>query len=87
MMCEVYENDRLSCSKVYEWFLHFKNGYESLEIGRPMTSQSNENVNRVCTLLCTSRRTSIKNTANELSIAVRIVHKIMHEDLGVWKVY
>ncbi|KAJ8953856.1 hypothetical protein NQ318_006707 [Aromia moschata] len=48
MLKEVYGNEQLSCTQVFEWFKRVKKGRETTEDdphpGRPSTSKTDENI-------------------------------------------
>ena len=55
MLKTAYEDAALSKTRVYEWFSRFKNGVVSIEdqarSGRPVTSRSDENVDKTNALI------------------------------------
>ena len=63
MLKTAYGDAALSKTKVYEWFSRFKNGEMSIEdqprSGRPATSRSDENVDKINALIREDRRRTI----------------------------
>jgi hypothetical protein len=63
LLCEVYGEDTLSRSRVFEWHRRFLGGREDVEDderpGRPVTMETDENVDKVWTLVRNDRRLSI----------------------------
>ena len=55
MLKDAYGDAALSKTRVYEWFLRFKNGEMSIEdqprSGRSATSRSDENVDKISALI------------------------------------
>ena len=86
----VYGYDCLSRSKVFEWYNRFKNGRESLEddarSGRPTTSLTDANVERIRELLVTDRHLTCRMIAEKLNIAKTVVHDIIRNVLKKKKV-
>jgi len=70
----VYGDDCLSRGKVFEWYARLKNGRHSLEDdpreGRPSTSTTDENVERVRVLLSRNRRITVEMLSEELNTSV-----------------
>ncbi|KAJ8942659.1 hypothetical protein NQ318_013372 [Aromia moschata] len=61
---ELYGNECLSRTKVFEWFKRFKEGRETAEEdprpGRPSMSKTNENIEKIGKLIREDRRLSIR---------------------------
>ncbi|XP_043285125.1 histone-lysine N-methyltransferase SETMAR-like [Venturia canescens] len=90
MLKTAYGEDCLSRSKVFEWYGRFKNGRESLEDdpreGRPSTSTTDDNVERVRTLVASNPRVSVETLSRKLNISVGSVYHILHDVLGKKKI-
>jgi hypothetical protein len=69
---EVYGEDTLSQARVFEWHIRFLGGKEDVEDderpGRPVTMKTDENVDKVRTLVRNDRRLSIRMIAEELNV-------------------
>ncbi|KAJ8961923.1 hypothetical protein NQ318_021542 [Aromia moschata] len=67
MLKEVYGNECLSRTQVYEWFKRFKEGRETMEDdshpGRPSTSKGDENIGKIGKLIREDCRLSIRGLA------------------------
>jgi hypothetical protein len=67
-----YGDEVLSKAQVFRWHKTFKEGRENVEdehcSGRPCTVKSDENVERVRSLVATDRRLTVRFVANELNM-------------------
>ncbi|GFW54761.1 protein GVQW3 [Trichonephila clavipes] len=85
MIQQAYGRESLSQAQVFRWHKMFKEGRESEEdkprAGRPSTSRTAENEQRVRHLLNTDRRLSVRMIAEQLGMDKMVVHKIISEDL------
>lgn len=90
MLVHVYGQDAVSRKCVYEWFVRLRAGRESVEdeprSGRPCTSRTPENTERVRVLLTNDRRLTLRLIAEELGISKDTVGTIVHEELGKRKI-
>ncbi|GFS72983.1 histone-lysine N-methyltransferase SETMAR [Nephila pilipes] len=75
----------MSRSRVFEWFARFRDGREVTDddekCGRPRSSRTDENVERVQALVRSDRRMTIEMIAESLNMSVGSVFTIMTEDL------
>ncbi|GFT20468.1 histone-lysine N-methyltransferase SETMAR [Nephila pilipes] len=75
----------MSRSRVFEWFARFRDGREATDdeerCGRPRSSRTDENVERVQALVRSDRRMTIEMIAESLNMSVGSVFTIMTEDL------
>src|SRR5206468_4212004 len=73
MLVQVYGLDAASRKCVYDWFARFRAGKESVEdeprSGRPSTSKTAENIERVRVLLETDQRLPLRLIAEEVGIS------------------
>ncbi|GFT02123.1 protein GVQW3 [Trichonephila clavipes] len=64
MLVRVYEDQALSVNCMYEWFAHFREGRENVSYNprseRPVTSVSDENLEKVSKLITTDRRLTMR---------------------------
>jgi hypothetical protein len=85
LLREVYGEDTLSRARVFEWHRKFLGGREDVEDderpGRPITMKTDENVDKVRTLVRNDRRLSIRMTAEELNVDKETVRQILTENL------
>ena len=90
LLQEVYGNDTTSETRLFEWQRRFKEGREKVEddprSGRPSTSKTDENVERVRQKVRSDRRFAVGMIANELGINSERVWRIITEDLGIRKI-
>ncbi|GFX26104.1 protein GVQW3 [Trichonephila clavipes] len=90
MIQQAYGRESVSQAQGFRWHKMFKEGRESVEdeprAGRPSTSRTTENEQRVRHLLNTDRRLSVRMIAEQLGMDKMAVHKIICEDLGMRKI-
>lgn len=90
MLKQVYGDEALSRARVFDWHKRFKEGQEEVEddarSGRPSTSMTANNIERVRQVLRRDNRLTIRMIADELSIGKDSVWKIITEELGKRKV-
>ncbi|KOC61326.1 Putative uncharacterized protein FLJ37770, partial [Habropoda laboriosa] len=76
MMQNAYGSDCLGRTQLFEWYSRFKNGRRTLEDvprkGRPSTSRTYENLERVRMLLVKDRRMTCEMLSEELKISTPI---------------
>ena len=90
MLQLVYGDETMARSSVFEWHKRFRDGREEVEdaarSGRPSTSRTEENVDRVRQMIRNDRRLTVRMIADSLSINRDCVWKIITEDLGMRKI-
>ena len=90
LLQQVYENEAMSRCRVFELHKRFKEEREDVEddprSGRPSTSKTEENVERVRQKVRSDRRLTVRMTANELSMNSERVWTITTEGLGMRKI-
>ena len=76
----------MSRTRLFEWYMRFKEGREMVEddyrSGRPSTSRTDENVERVRQKVRSDRRLTVRMIADELGMNSERVWRIIAEDLG-----
>ena len=69
---EVYGDETMSRTRLFEWYMRFKEGREMVEddyrSGRPSTSRTDENVERVRQKVRSYRRLTVRMIADELGM-------------------
>ena len=89
ILSEVYGQETMSRSRVFEWHKRFKEGREEVEddarSGRPSSSRTEDNVERVRQKVREDRRMTVRMVAYELGINRETVWKIITEDLEMRK--
>ena len=90
LLQEVYGNDRMSKTRLFEWHRRFREGREEVEddhrSGRPSISRTDESVERVRQKARSDRRLTVRMIADELGIYSERVWRIIAEDLGMRKI-
>jgi hypothetical protein len=90
LLREVYGEDTLSRARVFEWHRRFLGGREDVEDderpGCPVTVKTDENVDKVRTLVRNDRRLSIRMIAEEFNVDKGTVRQILIENLKMKKV-
>lgn len=90
MIQEAYGEDALSRTQVFQWHQNFREGrddvHDEQRAGRPSTSHTDTNVQKVRVVLNSDRRLSIRAIADEVRIDKMTVHNIIHNDLGMRKI-
>jgi len=81
MLKKAYGDSTMSKTRAYEWFSAFKEGREVLEdlprSGRPSTSTTNDNIEKIKHLVLQNRRFSVRELASEVNIDKMTVHGII----------
>ena len=84
---QVYGDTALKKSAVYDWFSWFKNGHETMEDDhssrRPLTSRTEEIIEKVQHLIQYDRRITIVELEQEVVISHRPIHVILSDDLNM----
>ena len=90
LLQQVYGDATMSRTRIFEWHKRFREGREDVEddprSGKPTTSRTNENVERVREKVRSDRRLTVRMIADELSMNSERVWRIITEDLGMRKV-
>nr|CAH7718685.1 unnamed protein product [Callosobruchus chinensis] len=88
-LTNVYKDDCLKKTAVYEWAKRFREGRESVEDdsreGAPSTSRTAQNVDRLRVRVLGDRRVSLRMLEDELGINKETIRQMLHEDLGMRK--
>lgn len=90
MLQKAFGDSAMSKTRAYEWFNSFKEGREVVEdlprSGRPSTSTTDDNINKIKKLVLQNRRFSVRELASELSIDKMSVHNILVNILGIKRI-
>ena len=90
MIRKVYGDDSMSDTQIKEWFKRFKDGRVSVDSdprsGRPSTSRTVENVERVQDAINKNCRLTVRELEEDLAIPKTTITKILTEDLGMSRV-
>nr|CAH7755670.1 unnamed protein product [Callosobruchus chinensis] len=88
-LTNVYKDDCLKKTAVYEWAKRFREGRESVEDdsreGAPSTSRTAQNVDRLRVRVLGDRRVSLRMLEDELGINKETIRQMLHKDLGMRK--
>ena len=89
LLQQVYKEETMSRACAFEWHKRFREGREECEddqrSGRPVTSKTDSNINRVKQLVRADRRLTVRMICEELSIGRDTVWKILTENLKMRK--
>ena len=90
LLQEVYGDDAMSRTRLFEWHRRFKEGREEMEddlrSGRPSTSRTDKNVEHVRQKVLSDRRLTVRMIADELGMNSERGWRIITEDLGMRKI-
>ena len=90
LLQEVYGDDMMSITCLFEWHRRFKQGREEVENDhrseRPSTSRTDENVERVRQKVRSNRCLTVKMIVDALGMNSERVWRIITEDLGMRKI-
>jgi len=90
MLQQVYGEDALKERTVFKWVQRFRESREDpkddARSGRPSTSIGNENIDRVCSVVLSDRRLTVRMIAEELGLGKSSVHTILTEHFEMKKV-
>ena len=74
---KAYGESAMSKAIVYEWYKRFQDGREDVEDderpGRPSTSTTDENVEKVKEMVMNDRRITIREVANDVGISIGLM--------------
>jgi len=87
---QAFGDDAMSITRIKEWYNCFKDGSTSVDSeprhGRPSTSQNDNVINQVQTLVMQDRRITVRELADEVGVSIGSVHTILTADLGLRRV-
>lgn len=90
MINKAFKDDSMSDSNIKVWYKRFKDGRESVNSeprsGRPSTSRTHENVERVRLAIHENRRLTVRELEEDLNISKSSVSEILNEDLNMRRV-
>ena len=90
LLKEVYGNECLSRSRVFEWLKRFQKGQEDVQDdsrpGRSSTSKTDGNIEKIGNLIRSDRRLSIRAIAETVGIVKESVLQILHNNFNMRKV-
>ena len=78
MLTKAYGESAMSKTRVSEWYKRFQDGREAVEDderpGRPSTSTTDENVEKVKEMVMNDRRITIRAVADDFGISIGSCH-------------
>ena len=87
MLTKAYGESAMSKTRVYEWYKRFQDGREDVEdderSGRPSTSTTDENVEKVKEMVMNDRRITIREVDDDVGISIGSCHEIFPNVLGM----
>ncbi|VEN48760.1 unnamed protein product [Callosobruchus maculatus] len=90
MLTVAYGEATLEQSNVYRWYEMFSEGREDVNdeerAGRPSTSTTDENIDKVKKIVLTNLRITVREVAEDLNISIGPCHSILTNDLGMSRV-
>ena len=86
MLRQAYAKEALSSAQVFRWHKAFKNGRENVEDEHPLTTISDQNVQRVKEVLNSDRRLSARMIDDIVKLPKTIVHEIISENVHMRKI-
>lgn len=90
MLQQVYGDDCLSRTQVFEWFKRFKDGREDTSddarTGRPLSAKTDANIEKIGKLVREDRRLTIRAMSELTGIDKESVRQILHDSFNMNKV-
>jgi len=90
VLVQVYGDNAMKKTAVYKWGERFSEGRESVtdkeRSGRPATSGTEENIAKICQIVCENRWLTVRSIAEHMNIDKETVRKILTEDHDMRKV-
>lgn len=90
MLRKCYGDETMAQSNVYNWYKLFKDGRETFEdeprSGRPTTSKTEENINKIKDLVLQNRRLSQRDLVDITGISKGSIQSILKDDLRLSRV-
>jgi len=87
MLNIAFGESAMSKTRVYEWYKRFQEGREDVEdderLGRPSTSTTDENVEKVKEMIMSDRRIIIREVADDVGISIGSYHEIFSDVLDM----
>ncbi|CAK9816524.1 Protein GVQW3 [Anthophora quadrimaculata] len=90
MLMVAYRDSTMSKTQTYEWYKKLKEGRTVVDdlprSGRPSTSVTDGNIEKVKKIVFENRRVSIREIAADIGVSFGSVQSIMHDTLGMRRV-
>ena len=85
LLQQVYKEKTMSRACAFEWHKRFRESHGDQRSGRPVTSRTDSNIDRVKQLVRADSRLTIRMISEELSIGRDTVRKFLTENLKMRK--
>ncbi|CAK9827766.1 Mariner Mos1 transposase [Anthophora retusa] len=90
MLAVAYGDSTISKTQAYEWYKKLKDGRTVVDdlprSGRPSTSVTDENVEKVKEIVHENRRVSIREIVADIRVSFGSVHSVMNDVLGMRRI-
>ncbi|CAK9833775.1 Mariner Mos1 transposase [Anthophora retusa] len=90
MLAVAYGDSTMSKTQAYEWYKKLKDGRTVVDdlprSGRPSTSVTDENVEKVKEIVLKNRRVSIREIAADIRVSFGSVHSVMNDVLSMRRI-
>jgi len=90
LLQQAYGENAMGRTEVFDWFRRFKEGRTSIEsdprLGQLSTSRNKEMVAKVRTIICSNRRLTVRETADDCGISMGSYDAILTDDLHMKRV-
>lgn len=90
MLRTAYGEEAMGKSQAFEWFSKFKRGVTSVKdenrLGRPTSSKTNKNIDRVREMVLNDRRITIRELSDALALSFGSVQSILKDDLNMRRI-
>ncbi|KAI6646834.1 Transposase [Oopsacas minuta] len=90
-MFSIFGGQSPTQSNIYKWYRQFRLGHTSLDAesrsGRPITAVTEENIDKVSKLVTEDRQITVTQLAFEVSVSSGTIETILHQHLGLKRVW
>ena len=90
MLKIAFGEEAMCRTRTYVWWKHFKEGRTSVDddprSGWPSTSKTDNNVAKVCEVIRSNHRLTVREVAEEVSISKTVCHEILTENLDMHRI-
>ena len=81
ILTKAYGESSMSTTRVYEWYKRFQDVREDVEdderSGRPSTSRTDENVEKIKEMVMSDRRITIREVADDVGISIGLCCNVL----------
>jgi hypothetical protein len=87
MLKTAFGNEALGWTQTYKWWKHFKDCRTSTDddprSGQPSVFKTDEIVPKLGEVICSHRRLTVHEVAEEISIMKTVCHEVLTQNLGM----